>query len=172
MTRQMSKAHFAPNFFSWYQRQLKNQLILLSDDLSTNLYSRCHTFWVILCQMLSIKKPNMRRLVVFFSEWNFWHSNQLNLVTLLNVRDRCAPAYAADPRQQCTKYLNIEYMTQASIFSPPQLASSLLDSVAEVQRVQVSTCRSAVNLTQPKHSQDCLNVSTLGRYWLLLSSSL
>ena len=30
----------------------------------------------------------------------------------------------------------LEYMTQASIFSPPQLASSLLDSVAEARRVQ------------------------------------
>ena len=55
---------------------------------------------------------------------------------------------------------NIESLTQASIFSPPQLASSLLDSVAEVQRVQVSTRRTAVISTQPKHSQDCLNVST------------
>ena len=56
--------------------------------------------------------------------------------------------------------LLIEYMTQASIFSPPELASSLLYSVAEAQRVQVSTRRSAVNWTQPNHSQDCLNVST------------
>ena len=56
--------------------------------------------------------------------------------------------------------LLIEYMTQASIFSPPELASSLLDSVAEAQRVQFSTRWSAVISTQPKHSQDCLNVST------------
>ena len=54
----------------------------------------------------------------------------------------------------------IESLTQASIFSPLQLASSLLDRVAEAQRVQVSTRRAAVNSTQPKHSQDCLNVST------------
>ena len=46
----------------------------------------------------------------------------------------------------------IESLTQASIFSPPQVASSLLDSVAEAQRVQVSTRRTAVNSTQPKHS--------------------
>ena len=41
----------------------------------------------------------------------------------------------------------IESLTQASIFSLPQLASSLLDIVAEVQRVQVSTRRSAINKT-------------------------
>ena len=51
-------------------------------------------------------------------------------------------------------------MTQASIFSLPQLASSLLDSVAEAQRVQVSTRRAAVDSSQPKHSQDSPNVST------------
>ena len=50
--------------------------------------------------------------------------------------------------------LTIDSLTQASIFS------SLLDIVAEVQRVQVSTRRSAINKTQPKHSQDCLNIST------------
>ena len=38
----------------------------------------------------------------------------------------------------------IESLTQASIFSLPQLASSLLDSVAEAQRVQVSTRQTAV----------------------------
>ena len=54
----------------------------------------------------------------------------------------------------------IESLTQASIFSPPQLAYSLLDSVAEAQLVQVSTRPVAVNSSQPKHSQDCLNVST------------
>ena len=56
--------------------------------------------------------------------------------------------------------LAIESLTQASLFFPPQLASSLLDIVAEEQRVHVSTRQTAVNLTQPKHSQDCLNVST------------
>ena len=55
---------------------------------------------------------------------------------------------------------DIESLTQASVFSLPQLVSSLLDSVAEEQRVQVSTRRAAVNSSQPKHSQDCLNVST------------
>ena len=55
---------------------------------------------------------------------------------------------------------SIESLTQASIFSPPQLASSLLDSVVEAQRVQVSTRRAAVNSSQPKHSQNCPNVST------------
>ena len=37
----------------------------------------------------------------------------------------------------------IKSLTQASIFSLPQLVSSLLDSVAEGQRVQVSTRRAA-----------------------------
>ena len=41
----------------------------------------------------------------------------------------------------------IESLTQASIYSPPQLASSLLDSVAEAQRIQASTRRAAVNST-------------------------
>ena len=54
----------------------------------------------------------------------------------------------------------IESLTQASIFSLLQLVSSLLDSVAEAQRVQVLTRRAAVNSSQPRHSQDCLNVST------------
>ena len=53
----------------------------------------------------------------------------------------------------------IESLTQASIFSPPHLASSLL-VFAGAQRVQVSTRWAAVNSTQPKHSQDSLNVST------------
>ena len=48
---------------------------------------------------------------------------------------------------QCTvdHIENIDSLTQASIFSPPQLVSSLLDSVAEVQHIQVSTRRAAVN---------------------------
>ena len=54
----------------------------------------------------------------------------------------------------------IESLTQTSVFSLPQLVSSLLASVAEARRVQVSTRRAAVNSSQPKHSQDCLNVST------------
>ena len=54
----------------------------------------------------------------------------------------------------------IESLTQASVFSLPQLVSSLLDSVAEAQRIQVSTRQAAVKSSQPMHSQDCLNVST------------
>ena len=59
---------------------------------------------------------------------------------------------------QCTvdHIENIDSLTQASIFSPPQLVSSLLDSVAEVQHIQVSTRRAAVNSTQPKHIQVCI----------------
>ena len=54
--------------------------------------------------------------------------------------------------------LYVEFLTQVSIFSLPHLAlSSLLDSAAEAQRVQVATPRSAINSTQAKHS---LNVST------------
>ena len=56
--------------------------------------------------------------------------------------------------------VSIESLTQANLFSLPHLVSSLLDSVADAQRVQVSTRHAAVNLSQPKHSQDCLNVST------------
>ena len=40
------------------------------------------------------------------------------------------------------------------------LPAAVLDSVAEAQRVQVSTRLAAVNSSQPKGSQDCLNVST------------
>ena len=43
----------------------------------------------------------------------------------------------------------IESLTQASIYSPPQLASSLLNIVAEAHRIQVSTRWAAVNSTQP-----------------------
>ena len=57
-------------------------------------------------------------------------------------------------------YSTLEYLTHASIYSLPQLASSLLASVAEAQRIQVSTRQAAVKPSQPMHSQDCLNVST------------
>ena len=42
----------------------------------------------------------------------------------------------------------IESLSKASIFSPPQLASSLLDNFAEAQRVQVSARRVVINSTQ------------------------
>ena len=49
-------------------------------------------------------------------------------------------------------YETIESLTQASTFFSPQLASSLLDSADETQRVQVSTLWVAVNFKQRRHN--------------------
>ena len=57
-------------------------------------------------------------------------------------------------------WLDKESLTQNSAFSLPQLVSSALDSFTEEQRIQVLTCRVAVNSSQSKHSQDYLNATT------------
>ena len=64
----------------------------------------------------------------------------------------------------------IEFLTQASIFFPPQLASSLLDSVAEAQSVRVSTLANTAWISVPNMGTGFFflvvyTVSALPRTW-------
>ena len=112
--------------------------------------------------------PFLRPLI---KAWMFWPSCR----TLHLISTSIYQPYGTNGFHFCNiilsklRWVIIRSLTQATIFSPPQLASSLLDSAATAQLVKVGPA--VVKSTQPKHNQDCLNVNTYDRYGLLPSSS-